>query len=114
MTARRGFPEAEEELLRAVLPTGGLLGLMVRLVSPVFSSHLLPPLPLLSLLPLAGHWLLAAVSTHLRNEDEEDNGRGVLKINSIVLKALSDAQVRAWVYRKSKYNYYENVQYCSE
>lgn len=26
MTARRGFPEAEEELLRAVLPTGGSLG----------------------------------------------------------------------------------------
>lgn len=37
-----------------------------------------------------------------------------LKISSIVLKALSDSQVRAWVYRKSKYNYYENVQYCSE
>lgn len=86
----------------------------MRLVSPVFSSHLLPSLPLLSPLPFAGHWLLAAISTYLQNEDEEDNGRGVLKINSIVLKALSDAQVRARVYRKSKYNYYENVQYCSE
>lgn len=84
---------------------------MVKVVSPIFSSHL-PSL--LSLLPLAGHWLLAAIFTYLRNEDEEDNGRGVLKISSIVLKDLSDAQVRAWVYRKSKYNYYENVQYCSE
>jgi len=61
---------------------------------------------------LAGYLFLAVIFIYL--QDENDNVIGVLKINSTLLKAPSDAQVKTLVYGKSKYNYYENVHYCLE
>lgn len=87
----------------------------MRVVSSISSSQLHPCLPPpLSFLPLSGYLLLAVISIYLQNEGEDDNVIGVLKVNSIVLQAFSDTQVKTWVYRKSKYNYYENVHYCLE
>lgn len=112
MTALHRYPAVQKQLLYFILSTTGLLGandeggvICFQLTSAFISA---------TNSITFGRLLLAVIFIYLQNEDEDDNVTGVLKINSTVLKALSDTQVKTWVYRKSKCNYYENVHYCLE